>query len=291
MSIKSREELSELDKQMALMEEDDWDFFGIEETSDNNFEYFNDIRDIDFVKANKTKFEVVVPVLCIVFGMITVCLLVANILGVGVHVQTGVSETPTGLTRIEGSECDNEVLIGCSTTISRYFAILQAQTGYEELDNLCQGGSTFNTNYEKLCDSIQSSYDTYDGSARVLKSLGASCSVGQINDVIESDGLYYCYVTLYTPSTHDMYEYLYLYQYNMSKFFTTNDITEANMLKFMAETLKTNTITCTGQEYCIVLNKDYKIIDDSQVYGICNTTYTSGLSQLSQMIGSNQIHQ
>lgn len=292
MSIKSKENLTELDKQMSLIEEDDWDFFGIEEADDSNFEYFNDIRDIDFTKATRTKFETIVPVLCIILSMASIILIALNVTGYSFRKQP--ASTPvqsTGLARIEGEQADNDAMVGCSTTLSRYFSILQSQSGYTDLNNLCQGGSTFDINYEKMCNSIQSSYDIYDGSARVLKLLGSSCSVGQINEIIESDDLYYCYVTLNTPSSHDMYEYLYLYQYNMSKFFTTNSATEENMLKFMAETLKTNSIQCSSAEYCIILNKDFKITDDSQIYGICNSTYSSGVSQLGQMIGASQIHQ
>ena len=292
MKIKSQAELSELDERINLFNEDDWDFFEIRELEDNNYEYFDDVRDLDFIKATKPDWvSTLVPIVGIICLLATVVLVSCSVLGVWEKPSTNIVAQSTEMSRVEGNECGNEAVVECSKTLSTYFGVLQSKSGYETLSTLCQNGSVFERNYTSLCDNIEASYDIYDGKARMLKELGSSCSVGKINEVIEKDGLYYCYVTLSMPTSYDMYEYIYLYQYNLTKYFASNEVTEANVLKFLAETYQANKVPSTSAEYCLIFDSEYKLVDDTQIYNICDSAGVSGVSQCSQMIGANRRQQ
>ena len=299
MKVRSVNEVQSLDDELNLFEEDNWDFMAVLDNHDTNYEYFNDIRDTDFdKKSSSVTLKSLAPMICVAAFLLVAGFVTMKAVGVfdSNEDYQSVANTVTvkdsvSLQRVEGKQADSSELIDISKVLQTYFDVLRSESDYTQLNDYCKNSSTFSSTYYTCTDKVVSLYDNNDCYARALREFGSFCSVGKVNEVIVKDNIYYCYVNLNIPSSNDIYEYIYLYSYNMTKFFNMNDLTEANMVKYLLETTAENPISCTQTEYCLKFVKtqdgSFKIVDDSSITSICTDAYTNAISQMSSILGGN----
>ena len=131
--------------------------------------------------------------------------------------------------------------------------------------------------------------DENDCEARMLRKIGSYCSVSRINKIIEHNGQYYCYVSIYLPSEQDMYEYIMMHQKPITQEFNGGTFTQGDVIQFLLKLIEEMSVPCTSDEYCIKFVKDkdnnYKIVDDSVITSSCLNTYSSALQQLYTILG------
>ena len=134
---------------------------------------------------------------------------------------------------VEGSLCDDNVIIEASSLCSDYFNVLNSESSYNYLDTLCLNKSDFNTVYQNYVSNMNYSYDINDCYARLLRYFGSYCRLNKIQKVIYKDGTYYCYMAMTVPSQDDIQGYIRLYSYNFTKHFTITDINEGNIVRYL----------------------------------------------------------
>ena len=295
MNIKQPIDVDDLDAELHIFDEANWDFFDVSQ-DDRNYEYFNDIRDTDFDRRGIL--DVVrqaLPAVMVSFFMLICFVVYVSVSGVfdkrEYNEVLGLKSQNDALmlTYVDGEAGTSEDIIVLSELLKLYFDTIRAENCYDALYEYCYSTSTFADSYKSFTEKIVSSYDTNDCYARALREFGGFCTVNKIDRVIiRDDGTYYCYVYLNMPSPADMYEYVYLYSYNMTKYFGSNELSEANMLRFLIETTQQNPVPCISREYCLKFKRDMsgdlKLIDDSQVTSTCIESYTNAVSQMTKIL-------
>ena len=239
MKVKAKKELSELDEELNLFDESDWNFLNVQ--SGSNLEYFNDIRDDDFRKRginDVIRYFVVTLIVCSIFLILGVWLY--NIT-VGRHVLTdgdanSVNDTVVALQRVQDAEkADDSDFIEISKVTSSYFNILQVGSSYDVLNNFCLTSSTFYSTEKAYREKMEYSYDTNDCYSRALRCFGKYFSLSKINEVLVKDDTYYVYANMGYPDDDVLTEYFYIYANDMTKFFNVNSITEQNVVKYIIQ--------------------------------------------------------
>lgn len=294
MKVKSKKEFQDLDEELNLFEESEWDFLHVED-HEENFEFFEDVPDIDFNdKANKIK--QLIPFI----GIIAVILFQGIWLG-SLIIKRDAEEyldfktslnTQSKVQYVDGSEVSGDVFIDINKMLANYFRVLQSKTGYDSLDNYCLTESTFKSEYNNSLSKMSSSYDKYDCNARSISEFGGYLQLNKISKAIEKDGTYYIYCDITVPAKEDIYEYIHLFSYNLTKYFTGNEVNEQNVVRFLLETMAYNPIPTTTTTFCFeVVNSDkgYVIVDDSDVLNTCKTAYNYSVSQMTKILGNNLV--
>lgn len=290
--MKSKSELEELDEELNLFDENDWDFLEVQ--GGESLEYFNDIRDTDFKKRSKS------DALKYAFITIFCCSL---LLGSGVWLYdvtvgrkilsegdaSSVNDKVVKLKRVEdGVSVDNDTYAEISKVISSYFNILNNESSYELLNNFCLTSSTFYETEKVYRDKMKYTYDSNDCYARALKCFGSYFSVSKINEILYKDDTYYVYADLSYPDNEVLAEYFYIYANDMTKFFTSNEITEQNIIKYILELSDNYDIPTSSTEICIEFYKngdDFVFMDDSFVTSQCTSSYNYAVSQVVKILG------
>lgn len=296
MKVKTKKELSELDEELNLFDESDWNFLNVQ--SGSNLEYFNDIRDEDFRKRginDVIRYFVVTLIVCSIFLVLGVWLY--NIT-VGRYVLTdgdanSVNDTAIALQRVQNAEkADDSDFIEISKVTSSYFNILQVGSSYDVLNNFCLTSSTFYSTEKAYREKMEYSYDTNDCYSRALRCFGKYFSLSKINEVLVKDDIYYVYASMGYPDDDVLTEYFYIYSNDMTKFFNVNSITEQNVVKYIIQLADTYGIPSSTEEVCIKMCKtdsgEFVIMDDSLVTNQCTTSYNYAISQVIKILGGTK---
>lgn len=296
MKIRSTNEIKTLDDELNLFEETDWDFLSVVDRHDTNFEYFNDIRDTDFDKRHKFDLKgTIIPVFSLIV-LLGTCIFM--VISTGVFDKTDYNSVlniqsinqSSDTSYVNGADVDSENFLAITGVLSRYFRCLQDKNDYNELYEVCSATSTFADTYYNSINKVEVLFDKNDCYARALREFGGFCRLSKVNRIIYKDDIYYCYANLTMPTSNDIYEYVYLYSYNFTKEFNTYLPTEAGIVKYLLELIRDNQLPCSSMEVCIkFVEKDgkFKITDDSFITSTCVDAYTSAVSQISTILGSN----
>lgn len=278
-----------------IFNEEDWDFFSEAAVATEAYDYINTeqtasrrLRLRAFKEAIKTgtiAFLVAFVVL-VVFVAVTAASL--TYMSRAMEHQNDVSnkmvqaEHTNQLERIEGGkEVDNDVLRDVSGTLTTYFDVLRVEAGYDNLDNFVSGGSNFAATEAAYRSSTEVSYDVNDCNARILRQLGSCVTLNKINDLYEKDGIYYCYASLNVPSTTQLSTYYRGYNYDLTKFFKVNDVSTANVAKFVVTVLNNRDFPIAETEWLFTLKYEdgiYKIIDDTEITDYCMRISSSSMT-------------
>lgn len=283
--------IQSLDDEIDLFNEEEWNFMDVIDGG-RNYEYYDDILDDDFLKKKGVSFSWIGFALVLTVMISGISLLV-NVTGVFRHSSydelLSMSNVNDGasITEVEGVEVSSEELLQVSETINRYFNCVRMQSDYAELYTLCSTTSSFADVYYQTTSKVESLYDSNDCYARALRKFGSFCSPGKISKVIESDGVYYCYLQFSYPSITDITEYINLYSYNMTKFFGSHELEESNIIRFLMDTAEVNPMSCHSENYCIrLVEKDgvFKIVNDSFLTDICTDAYSNTIMHVTNTL-------
>lgn len=293
-------EIANLDEELDLFTEDEWNFSKVT-VHDTNYQFFDDTYDLEFRKTNAIDIlKVLLVILAVVLVLIYIVILYRklsyieddNSASALANVLT-VEQKTLSLDRIKGVESTSETTIEISKTLSRYFTILKTKDSLSSLDALCVSESHFSSAYNSYVHSMEYAYDTYDCYARILREVASCYSINRVNTVIEKDGVYYCYVELNAPSSNDINNYVYGYSYNFTKHFNSVDINEANIVRYVLDLTEISNIPCSTSEYCIEMVKCqdgvYRIKDDSALAIKCIGTYSLIVNSISKILGGSSI--
>lgn len=298
MRIRTPQEIKSLDDELNLFEEDDWNFLELEEYYGSNLEYYNDIRDDDFVKTRGFKGATALLVLVALTGL-TIVFFFSRMYSTDMQdykrilAVSGIGNS-SKVARVEGESASSEDMIAISTLLNNYFGVVEQEADLSLLYDYCVGTSSFADTYYSTTSKISELYDDNDCYARSLKEFSKYCKPGKIHDIIINDDVYYCYLDFKYPKTQDIKDYINLYQYNVTKYFTSHDTTESNIMQFVLDTSSANPMQCSTSEYCIkVVKKDgvFKISNDSFMTSICTDAYTDTVTQITSKIGGRRIEQ
>lgn len=292
MRTKSRQELESLDDDLKLFAEEDWDFLNVTQ-EDENYQYFNDVIDVDF--SNKIGVKTLIPI-----GVIGVLVCFCCIwLGVSVmskpdidYEQFKASGGNQQISYVDGEEVSSDDLIDLSAVIQSYCGVLNQGSDYAQLKPYCRGTSVFADTYIAQVSSMKSAMDEHDCYARMIKKLGGYIKCNKIDRAIQKDNIIYTYVELNVPDKTSVSEWINLYKYNMTKYFTNKEATEQNIVGFLLETMESNPIPCTSQPYVleyVETSEGYKLVDDANILSICTEAYNHSISQTSQVLGAGHI--
>ena len=297
MKIKTRDELSELDKELNLFSEDEWDFLDTSNTADINLEYFDDFGSEDFRKRGVidiAKTTVTSLMVCAILMASGVWLY--NIT-VGRHILTNgdtssVSDIYKPLERVNGKSVSNEEYIGISKVISSYFGVLNIGSNYDLLNSFCSDSSNFYDTEKHHRSEMKFAYDINDCYARVLRCFGKYISMSKIVDIRIKNNKYYVYTSINYPDNTSLTEYFYVYSNDMTKFFNTNEITQQNIIRYIVQLADTYGLPTSSSEICIEVKRtssnEYKITNDSIITDQITDSYNYAVSQAIKILGGSK---
>lgn len=296
VKVRSAEEIKALDDELGLMDDSDWVFVDVLNTQMKNAEYFNDVRDDDFLKQ-KSGVAVVsglFPVLAMAAVLVMSFLLFLSYRmrdDSDFRVLAGTKSVmeASEADRVDGEEAGSDMVLQADAALSAYFGGLKSED-YSALYSQCLRTSAFADAYYAATNKVAALYDDSDCYARMLRTLSGFCSTGRILSLIERDGSYYCYVEFTYPNALDVQEYLNLYSYNMTKYFSQHDVTEQEFIRFMVDITSSSAMRCHTEEYCIVMAESggsLKLVGDAFMLELCDKAYQSFVTQMSNMLSGN----
>ena len=190
---------------------------------------------------------------------------------------------------IDGEEQPVSVSEDAGEVIDTYFKVIRSGKNYGYLNEFCTDkNSTYYNAYRNYLSEVKSNYDINDCYARALKIMGKSFYIKSMNKVIEKDGIYYCYCNLYVPTNDNVRDYVYLYKYNIIKYFKVHKISEENILIFITKSMKNDNIGTSDVNYCIKMKRnkygDLRICDDSGITTNCLKQFTNLLYSINNIL-------
>lgn len=280
MRIRTNEELEQINASLATYNENQWDFLGVIEQKAENYEYFNDMRDVSFDKPIKKVGNTIKTVLVTSVGVAAIAVIAIFLLIKGgvigfknqeyrdlqnasnVNMQDSVQV-------IQGEKASTDERLAINNQLSNYLTILQQQSGYSSLDNITKD-SHFNNTYTDFTNQIQSSFDLNDCYARSLKAFGSYIRLKSVDEVIiePNSGEYYAYIQVYYPAEIDIKDYVNANRYSYTKYFTTAEsLDTANVMRYMLENLTVAKFTSKQTKYIqirlVKQDNQFIIVDDS----------------------------
>lgn len=295
--MRTKQEIKNIDNDLDLFDLNDWCF---EEHYKDNDDFYDISFDSNGISMGLKRFVLDLPLVIYILLFIGLFLF---ILGIAITklIPDKNYETLVGLDNmmqrnekvayVEGSLCDDNVIIEASSLCSDYFNVLNSESSYNYLDTLCLNKSDFNTVYQNYVSNMNYSYDINDCYARLLRYFGSYCRLNKIQKVIYKDGTYYCYMAMTVPSQDDIQGYIRLYSYNFTKHFTITDINEGNIVRYLYSMEGVSKIPCSEKIVCIELKKDtngkLKISDDSSITNICTDAYIEALNEVANLLGTS----
>lgn len=303
--MKVKQVSSSLD--INVFDDEDWDFFS-DVGSNTGFDCINvsnagscDSRTSKKYKVKRCLSFIGVTLGCLFLGFVLIMCIIAITISTMSKVwsqdngNNEVKQAPKSLVldRVAGGEeVNNEEIQGVSSTLSTYFDVLGAEKGYSNLDNFCVDSSVFALLEQTYRTSSKESYDADDCSARALRVFGSCCSLVKIEDVLVKDGIYYCYARVKAPNTEELLAYYRKYNYDMTKFFTTNELSAMTVSQFMLGVVENGDIPTYESEWVFELKYDddmYKLVDDSQVSDYCTKVYNISVDKVVTLIGGSVV--
>ena len=291
--------IANLNEDLDLFDESNWDFFDVA-TGDLNYEFYQDTFDLEFQKTQIGDYLKILYAFLgvVIFGVVFILgTMFINDYDTSDNYNdtlklASVEEKEVKLKRVEGEYLDAKVIIPVSKIFSNYFGVLRQKEDFSYLDNYCLNSSAFGDLYESYTSKVEYSYDTNDCYARIFKEVASSCGIEQINDIVLKDGIYYCYMDLNVPSSDDIHEYIYNYSYNFTKYFQTAEVNEANIVKYLLQLTEISKLPTTSKEFCIQVVNDngvWKIKDDSFLSTQCRTVYSAAIDNIANILGVGKI--
>lgn len=303
MQIKNNQKINALDESLNLFEEDKWSFFDVIDEKGENYEYFGDITDEDVsITTGKLANSVNRGILG-AFAIACIALVITIVSNVNKWVaksnisyeavaQLATSEDKVVTKRKEGVEVPSEDVVYVSRVLNTYSSIMHSNINLDALNSCCKNEeSMFYKNYATLRDKIEFSYDENDSKLRAIMLFANTYNIVRVNQVIYSDGKYYCYATVTRPTEKDIQDYVYLYNYNIIKYFTSHDIDAENVLKFLADNIADNPIPNSVEEVCFEFEKEDDVLvmtNDGLIYDTCELSYQSAINKIVKAIQSAQ---
>lgn len=288
-----------MDEELNIFTEDDWDFISQDTANEfENFEYFSDVKDIN-LEDNSTSHKIVTLALIAAVSLLMIMLIIVFIKSMtttgnatsemsSINNMTPSEVQGVTLDYVDGKDVDNKVLTKASETINSYFNTLSTGKNYESLGSQCvDGESTVSSTERAYQSAIKYSYDYNDCYARCIRGFGKQISLSRLDKVLESDGQYYCYITLSVPHYYKYGDYFGKYSSDMRQFFTQESINTIGVSKYIIRVFGFNDMPVTKSQYLIRLDKKYKIVDDSNILDVCNSAYTTSVSQITSKLGSS----
>lgn len=280
MKIRTNEELEQINASLATYNENQWDFLGVIEQKAENYEYFNDMRDVSFDKPIRKAAHTLRTVICTAVGVLLIAafalflLYKGGVIGLSdkayqdVKDATNINQQDT-LQVIKGEKASTDDRLAINNQLSNYLTILQQQSGYSSLDNITKD-SHFNNTYIDFTNKIQSSFDLNDCYARSLKAFGSYIRLKSVDEVViePNTGEYYAYIQIYYPAEIDVKDYVNANRYSYTKYFTTAEsLDTANVMRYMLDNLAVSKFASKQSKYIQVrlVKKDnqFIIVDDS----------------------------
>lgn len=278
--------------------QEDWGYMDNIDVSDETYEYFGDVVDGAFEKTSFFKSDtfimiafIVILVLGMAIGIIASGILdreeYNKVLGMQSMMQSA------NVQYVEGEEVSSEALVQISNTLGAYFDAIAADD-IKSLNKYCNGSSNFADTYNQTMSKIQTIYDPNDCYARMLRKFAGFCHIGKIERVIKSDGYYYCYFNFQYPNEIDVSDYIGLISFDMNKWFSSNGVSDANVVRFMNDITTTTAMQCHNEIYCIkFVQKDgkYVLADDIFLTSICTSAYNDFLIKVTNQLGEGYVGQ
>lgn len=297
MKIKTRDELISLDTELNLFEDTDWDFLNV--IDGTNLEYFDDVQDIEFRKRTTIDYvRYVLISFCAVllFGMSCVYLYNTFLSRYVVpleEVNITDAKVDTSIPRIEGGiQASSDDYIGISRVVTTYFNTLKDGALYTRLNDCCSNQSVFYSTEKLYRNNMEYSFDMNDCCARILKCFGGYFKVSRINEILCKDNKYYVYANLDYPDKDSLHEYFYVYSNDLAKYFTSCDISEQNIIRYIIKLADTYGLPTSGSEVCLEFSKDsrgsYLLTSDDIVTSYCIESYNYAISEVVKVLGANK---
>lgn len=277
-----------------FFEEDDWRF---ENVSDVEF-FGEDLSEFYKEPFYKTFVKKVAFILWWVFSLIGV-LFFSIAIGLKVTHSTDSNETvanslytveqqPIKMERVNGEIASSEELISISGVFNNYTAILNAESGYTELDELCKSESEFLSTERANREKSKYTLDQYDCIARAYRGIAAKICLKRVDDIIYKDGQYYCYVTLSTPDTDSLFEYYLRYSYEMTQFLNVKGVSMVSISEYVNQTINYSDFPVSSKEYLFLVEKigdEYVLMDDDLFVAICDNVFNTAVTQITEISG------
>lgn len=301
MKIRTKEELEQINASLATYNENQWDFLGVVEQKAENYEYFNDMRDVSFDKPIRNASYTIRIVLLTALGVLFITALALFLLYKGgliglsdkayqeVKEAANINEQDT-LQVIKGDKASTDERLAVNNLLSNYLATLQQQGGYSFLDTIVKD-SNFNSTYTNYTNQIQSSFDLNDCYARALRAFGSYIKLKSVDEVIiePSTGEYYAYIQIYYPSELDVKDYVNANRYAYTKYFTSaNSLDTASVMRYMLDNLAVAKFTPSTSKYIqvrlIKQDDQFIIVDDSVFTELAIQGYSECIEQIMNIL-------
>jgi len=282
----------------GTLDDSEWNFMDVLDVQGNNYEYFNDIRDIDFEKKKPIMasdwFAIASLISVIILGSLVV------ILATGVFRDDGYKDVlamqsvqqSLNQTYVDGEEVGSSELLAISNVLNEYFTVLSAEEDYTPLSAYCMGSSSFADTYYANTAKVVEFYDSNDCYARALRRFASFCRCNEVTKVLKKNDVYYCYFRFSFPSSSDIQSYIHSNSYFLTKYFTGKSITEENIMMCFLEMSSQGGMSYHTEEYCVKFQQrgtDYAMINDSFMVDVCSNAYSEYLKQCSSVLGGKQI--
>ena len=301
--IRTQIEMTSLDEDLHLFDEDYWDFFLPADELEVDCEYFFDIVDTDIRETTKLDYIKYITLLALA-GVLVGSLVISLLIFTG-RFETDINYTQMQgveamnsskkaiVSYVNGKECSSEDIIDASILLNNYFNILGSKSNYKELNAFCVNGSSYAEKYNSFITEIKEIYDSNDCYARLFSEFGSFCRLNRITKLVEKDGSYYCYFIIDMPSDKDIYEYTYLYAYNFNKHFMAQSITEGAVVRYLFDMVTVSPIPSSPQEICLELVRDdsgdFLIKADTEISLACIRGYTEAIEHITDILGRNSV--
>lgn len=301
MKIRTKEELEQINASLATYSENQWDFLGVVEQKAENYEYFNDMRDVSFDKPIRKTAHTLRTVICTAVGVLLIAALAlfllykGGVIGLSDKAYQDVKgaaniNQQAELQVIKGDKASTDERVAVNNQISNYLATLQQQGGYSSLDNIVKD-SNFNNTYTNYTDQIQSSFDLNDCYARALRAFGSYIRLKSVDEVIIEPGTgeYYAYIQVYYPAEYDVKDYVNANRYAYTKHFTSvNSLDTASVMRYMLDNLAVAKFSPSTSKYIQVrlIKQDgqFILVDDSVFTELAIQGYTECVEQIMNIL-------
>lgn len=291
--------ISDGDLDIDFFEEEDWDF--LSDDASVSFEYFDDIHDTEFIDSNIEKRRVILfSISASIFAVAIVasCIFIyTETIGKNFSSNAEVASTlelvdKSAMEYVDGKDVSSDTLLKVSKTVHSYFQVMNSESGFSRLNELCIGGSLLATTEESYRKNSMYSYDTNDCNARALRAFAVYVKLDKVTRVIEKDGEYYCYISVSSPHSSSLFEWLTKYSADLTRYFKINRLTAINVTKYILQTLENGDIPLVSKEYMIKIKKvgrKYMIVSDVTIQNLCASPYNDAVDKIVSMLGGTLV--
>lgn len=295
MRVKTQQEFQALDEELNLFEDSDWDFMSVLETHEENYQLFEELDEVSLTEMRKIRVGQLMPLaslgVLMVVGMIWLGGIALDKKDAEYDAFNLAVDNQGQVQYVEGEEITGEKFIELNQTLSSYFNTLQSKSDYSNLSYMCLDSSTFEKEYRSSLQQMSSNFDKYDCNARAMSEFGSYLKLNKISKVIKKGGQYYVYCNITVPSKDDVYEYIHLYSYNLTKNFMNTEVSSQNIAKFLLDTMNSNPVPCTTQLMCFVMvdasDNTVRLTTDKNITEVIDAAYDTAIQQISKILGGN----